>query len=1137
MTSVPHQASALDGLTPLRVGVVAPRQRLARVRVLHEALAQHHPAATLTALVLDGVFDQEPFAQVAPADVVGDGSAWHDLAMVLRSHELARALAPFLALHLLSEGDPVLLLGDDVVVQGPLDDLAHLAEEGGAALILRRSAPLPDDDRRPDAVDMAKLGAFDDAIVAVSGAGAPLLASWKRALSESLLADHEERPLLDVAAAGFPHVAVEDPAHGCARWNLDEPGRIATRARTLRLAEFDPAQPHLLAARPSEAPRVLLSDHPELAAICRAYADALFRHGEAVTGQMPYGLDRLACGLPRDDVMRETYRDAIALGGVRGDPPPPDPYDPAEADAFRAWLAEPVARSADGFEVSRYLYEVYRVRGDLQRLFPDLRAAAGPLVEWAYRHGRAELRIPGEVLPPQAPVVPAPRTEPLLEGVNVAGYFRSEFGIGEAARLLVEGLSAAGIPHVTATNTRAPTRHGHEFEDRGGGQPYATNIVCVNVDRIEQFACNAGPGFFEGRRTIGYWWWEAGLLPVGLRPALDVVDEVWVGSHYVRSLIAPVTEKPVHVMPVPIRVTPAPALSREQLGLPGGFVFFFMFDFFSSIERKNPLGLIEAYRRAFGPSDGASLVLKSVNGEERLEELELLRAATADRPDIVLIDRYVTADERNAMMAACDCYASLHRSEGLGLTMAEAMALGKPVVATGWSGNLEFMSEETAYLVRHEMTTLERAHGPYPAGAEWAEPDLGHAAELMRQVFDDRSASAAVGERARASIEQDHGTAPTAAFLRERLSAEAAGAPVSDATGAAASSPRSAAERARQWLDKGLTASWGEGSGRGAVGTRARRAMLRAIRPYTARQAVLDQMLVEAALDARAGVETLHERVSSLEDQLQRLHEFTAELDQRARSIALVRDDLTRLTQQLHAPPSLGDPALLRTRDDQGREVIGFEGGAGGDERDAYLGFENIFRSDEARVAELQRLYVGVLAGHGPILDVGSGRGELLDLLAAAGEVARGVDSDEGMVALSRAKGHDVTLADAVSHLRGLETASLGAIFCAQLVQHLGYADLQAFLAEATRVLRAGGLLVAETVNPEPVQAFKAFWIDPTHKTLLYPDVLLTLCRLAGFQRGHVLFPGGSGVADRDRRTQPAYAVVATMAGSGPRDD
>ena len=314
----------------------------------------------------------------------------------------------------------------------------------------------------------------------------------------------------------------------------------------------------------------------------------------------------------------------------------------------------------------------------------------------------------------------------------------------------------------------------------------------------------------------------------------------------------------------------------------------------------------------------------------------------------------------------------------------------------------------------------------------------------------------------------------------------------------------------------------------------ARRAVLRAIKPYTSRQGVLDGMLVEAAAEAHAGVEDLNDRVAALEEHVRRLEERAAEmrhsrLDQRARSIGTVRDDLARLDEELHAPPALTDPSLLRVHDEQGRDAIGFDGGSGSDADDIYLGFENVFRSDEDGVANLQRHYVELLRGHGPVLDVGSGRGELLDLLAEAGEQARGVDSDEGMVALSSAKGHDVTLGDAVSHLASLAPGSLGAIFCAQLVEHLTYRDLQAFLVESARVLRPGGILVAETVNPEPVQSFKAFWIDPTHETLLYPDVLLTLCRLAGFQRGRVLFPGGTGVAARDRRSLPAYAVVATI--------
>ena len=449
------------------------------------------------------------------------------------------------------------------------------------------------------------------------------------------------------------------------------------------------------------------------------------------------------------------------------------------------------------------------------------------------------------------------------------------------------------------------------------------------------------------------------------------------------------------------------------------------------------------------------------------------------------------------------------------------------------------MSDETGHLVRYEMTTLERAQGPYPAGAEWAEPDLGHAAELMRRVFDDRTAAAELGARGRASIIANHGTEPTALFLRQRLDA------IRGTAGRAAPAEKPthtpAAARAQAWLASGLDESWAHDSRYGAAGARARSAMLRAIQPYTRRQAELDGLLTEAAVESQAGQDDLRRRVLELEEQVLKLQRAASasaraqgEMDERAnsqrRSIDAVRDDLTRLDQRLHAPPALSDPALLTIRDAEGREAIGFEGGSSDDPDAVYLGFENVFRSDEEGVTALQRFYLDMLCEHGPVLDVGSGRGELLDLLAAAGVAARGVDSDQGMVDLARAKGHDVTCDDAVSHLRSLPAACLGAVFCAQLVEHLTYPDLKSFLVESARVLRPGGVLVAETVNPEPVQSFKAYWIDPTHETLLYPDVLLTLCRLAGFDRGRVLFPGGTGIAAQDRRTQPAYAVVVRTA-------
>ena len=131
-------------------------------------------------------------------------------------------------------------------------------------------------------------------------------------------------------------------------------------------------------------------------------------------------------------------------------------------------------------------------------------------------------------------------------------------------------------------------------------------------------------------------------------------------------------------------------------------MFLFMFDYVSVFERKNPLAVMRA-STAFFAGEGPVLVIKSVNGDLKPLDRERVRLAAADRPDVVFIDDYVTNGERNALMASADAYVSLHRSEGFGLTMAEAMTVGKPVIATGYSGNLDFMTEENSFLVHYKV--------------------------------------------------------------------------------------------------------------------------------------------------------------------------------------------------------------------------------------------------------------------------------------------------------------------------------------------------------------------------------------------------------------------------------------------------
>lgn len=245
---------------------------------------------------------------------------------------------------------------------------------------------------------------------------------------------------------------------------------------------------------------------------------------------------------------------------------------------------------------------------------------------------------------------------------------------------------------------------------------------------------------------------------------------------------------------------------------------------------------------------------------------------------------------------------------------------------------------------------------------------------------------------------------------------------------------------------------------------------------------------------------------------------------------AELRGAVNQLYAELRARPFTARPDILRTTDDKGRPAMGFRN-AKPPERDGYLGFEDVFRGSEKLVRERQATYVDFVRDHTPVLDVGCGRGEFLGLLAAAGIAASGVDADGDMVALANEKGLDVTLGDGIEYLAERADATVGAIFCAQVIEHLPFAQLNRFFELAATKLRAGGVLIAETINPHSIQAMHTFWVDPTHVRPIFPDVAVALCWLHGFSEARIVFPLGQGELERDLYETGEYAVVARAAG------
>ncbi len=252
--------------------------------------------------------------------------------------------------------------------------------------------------------------------------------------------------------------------------------------------------------------------------------------------------------------------------------------------------------------------------------------------------------------------------------------------------------------------------------------PHAVTIIFVNPDYLAQALASISLARGQGRYLIACWFWELERLPDSWLPALELVDEVMVATGFVEKAVVHATRKPVMRIPMPLGVLNDSGLQRVDFGLPeDAFVFLTSFDFSSRMERKNPEAVIRAFREAFPTQRrDVRLLVKSSNGHRFPHLLKHLLALVDGDERIIIRDEVIAREHLNALQRCCDAYVSLHRAEGFGLGLAECMAMGKPVIATGWSGNMEFMDADSAGLV--DFTLVPVREGEYPAGRGSAGP-------------------------------------------------------------------------------------------------------------------------------------------------------------------------------------------------------------------------------------------------------------------------------------------------------------------------------------------------------------------------------------------------------------------------------
>jgi len=448
------------------------------------------------------------------------------------------------------------------------------------------------------------------------------------------------------------------------------------------------------------------------------------------------------------------------------------------AGSVRGWLSACPGGRGGG---NRLMGMLWKARGDLQAAF-DLSTPGGRdgFAHWFQADAAPELEVYRKALSGSGDVDTGmwdDRDTPptaRIPGVNIIGFAKGEFGIGEDARMVARALESAGIPF---TIVNIPTGPGIRQEDVrleasiSNSQPYAINIFCLSGFDLAGVYLSHGEGIFEGFYNIGFLPWEFSQWPGAWKGVLDFVDEIWASSQYTLRAFKDLPGKPVHHMPLPVEVAGQASCQREEFGLPGVcYVVLYVFDVNSYLGRKNPMAAVQAFQEAFGEDVAdVRLVLKATRGDPGNPAWEQLVETCGEDPRIQLLVGTMGREDLANLYASSDCYLSLHRSEGFGRTMAEAMLYRLPVIATGATGNADFLDDGTGYPVPSSPVTV--AHGEYPfaGGMVWQEPDVPAAAGFLRRIHGCPGEARKIADAGQKFIRDNYSPAKAGKVYKDRL--------------------------------------------------------------------------------------------------------------------------------------------------------------------------------------------------------------------------------------------------------------------------------------------------------------------------------------------------------------------------------
>jgi len=761
-------------------------------KVFFESARQHNPEADLFLCLVDKTIDvpglYDPDWRLVEAERL-DIPDFQSFAFRYDIMELNTAVKPFMFRYLLEDLDyeVALYFDPDIEIFRPLDAITTRLRRGASFVLTPHLCSPNEAAEEPNDFTVMRAGVYNLGFLgAARGAESSRIIDWwcRRLRFYCISAQDRgifvDQKFMDLVPGFAPNSYVsQDTTLNVAYWNLGQ-RRLEERDGAwfvddapltfFHYSGFDPRKP----SRLSKYATAFDGDMPQsMRRLTARYAGRLLASGYGAISDGTYAYGRFASGATVHVLARRMFREWHRFW-------PDDPFETYEAFLDEPWPG--ASRQLPGHVVTNFMrflhgcFPILHNRLDLAK--PD---HVRELIHWFVTQAPREIQLDLRLIEPaalrmglhQRPPRPVRNVDRNGVDVTVVGYLKTASGVGEVGRQTLLTLASGGVAvegYDVALGVAAQRDDSSctTFLTKTGTAP--VQIFNINADQLRVVIDHTRARLHPDAIRINIPFWELSRFPSPWLSVLAEMDEIWAPSRFIQTSIAGRLDRPVIYMPVAFELPPTEPLPRDRFGLPTNmFLFFYAFDFLSFIERKNPHGVVAAFRMAFPHGGQAGLVLKCMNGAAAPEQFALFREEIEDSPGIFLLDATLDRGEMLGLIAAMDAVISLHRSEGLGLLIAEAMLLEKPVIATGYSASREFLSDATGYPVGFQLVPVGDGEYPFHEGQVWASPDLPHAAWLMRRLRDSPGCAAPRVARAAHHMRANYSRAHVAQLQASRL--------------------------------------------------------------------------------------------------------------------------------------------------------------------------------------------------------------------------------------------------------------------------------------------------------------------------------------------------------------------------------